>query len=299
MMAASRQPVAWGPVLGALVIGASIAGIVAWRLNLRSLEEQIRAKQKAVKKLTISGGVSPNEDVMAYLTSRQAALEQGYQSWLQLVSVPPLAEAAQADPQLYFQERFHEVQRTLERLSAARGIAVPEQLGFPKDLPPTDTVPRLLAQLSLIQEASEAILEQGVSVLSSLKVEDPEPVADAEGDATEAFLTRLPVRIRLTGSLPSVMKVLAAIHRAKPLIDLRSLHLAPAASDGSSAGPDQLEAELLLARYLVLPSSAAAADAKPLPAAKEKEKGRASTAGKKSVSTKTRRQPTSDTTDEP
>ena len=51
MMASPRQPVAWGPVLGALVIGASIAGIVGWRLNLRSLEEQIRAKQKAVKKL--------------------------------------------------------------------------------------------------------------------------------------------------------------------------------------------------------------------------------------------------------
>ena len=296
-MASPKPPVAWGPVLGALIVGASIAGVIGWRLNLRSLEDQIRAKQKAVKKLTITGGVAPNEDVMAYLTSRQASLEQRYQSWLQLVSAPPLAEAAQADPQLYFQERFHEVQRTLERLSTARGITVPEQLGFPKELPPTDTVPRLLFQLSLIPELSELMLEQGVTVLSSLKVEDPEPVVDAEGDNTDAFLMRLPVRVRLTGSLSSVMKVLGSIHRAKPLIDIRSLHLAPASAEGQAAGSDQLEAELLLARYLVLSSSAAAADAKPLPAAKDA--GQAGTAGKKSPSTKTRRQQKSEKAEEP
>ena len=297
MMASPKTPIAWGPVLGALVVGASIAGVFGWRLNLRSLDDQIRAKQKAVKKLTITGGVSPNEDVMAYLASRQASLEQRYQSWLQLVSAPPLAEAAQADPQLYFQERFHEVQRTLERLSTARGIAVPEQLGFPKELPPTDTVPRLLVQLSLIQELSELMLEQGVTVLSSLKVEDPEPVVDAGGEDADAFLTRLPVRVRLTGSLSSVMKTLASIHHAKPLIDVRSLHIAPASAEGQAAGPDALEAELLLARYLVLSSSAAAADAKLLPAAKEQ--GPAGTTGKKSPSTKARRQQKPEKTEEP
>ena len=277
------RPMAWGPLFVSMAVGVALAGIIGWRINLQSLDEQIKSKQGALKKLTLSGGILPNQEVMDYLVARQTALEQRYQRLVQTVAAPPVADAAKADPQLYFQEQFHEVQRTLERLAAARGIAVPEQLGFPKELPPSDTVPRLLVQLSLMQEAAEVILEQGITVLSSLKVEDPETVPDDEN--TGAFLIRLPVRVRFAGSLPSLLKVLSAIQRSSPLIDVRSLHLlpasmqsnapsaaAPAQTNASSptgqakapvqtvakaSNPDQLEVELLLARYLVSTSEPA------------------------------------------
>jgi hypothetical protein len=155
---------------------------------------------------------------------------------------------AQADPQLYFQERFHEVQRALERLAAARDAAVPEQLGFPKELPPSDTVPRLLVQLALMQELAELAFEHQVSALTSLKVEDPQPVSGEDGEGP--FVMRLPVRMRVTASLPQLMKILGAIEQKRPLIDVRGLRVA------SPPAGDALEVELVLARYLALSSTA-------------------------------------------
>ena len=198
---------------------------------------------------------------MAYLTDRQATMEQRYRYWITLLAAPPLAEAATADPQLYFQEQFHDVQRTLERLATARGVAVPEQLGFPKELPPSETVPRLLAQLSLIQELATLMLDRGVFALSSFKVEDPEAVVAAESGST--LLTRLPLRVRVTATLPQLMSILQALEQSRPHIDLRALRVVPAASPpaparlaspseaaGAQAGSQHLEIELVLARYL-------------------------------------------------
>jgi hypothetical protein len=227
-----------------MAASAALSGIIAWRLNLQSIEGDIKGRRAALKKLVLSGGIPPNQEVMDYLSARQAFLDQRYQSWVKTVDAAPLTEAAKADPQLYFQEQFHEVQRALERLAAARGIAVPEQLGFPKEIPPSDTVLRLLGQLSLIREAAGLILEQGVTTLSSLKVEDPEAVSEEGGD--EPFLVRLPVRVRLTSSLSQLMKILGAMEGSRPFIDVRALHVVSGDASGS------LDVDLLLARYLVM-----------------------------------------------
>ena len=238
-----RRPVAWVPLMGALVVGAVLAGMMGWRLNLQALEHRITEKRSALKKLTLSGGIPPNQEVMDYLSSREVSLEQRYQQWLKRVGVAPPAQTASTDPQLYFQERFHEVQRILERLAAARSVVTPELLGFPKELPPSDTVPRLLVQLSLIQGLAELIFEQGINSLTSLKIEDPETVPEGHEDGS--FLVRLPVRVRVAASLPQLMKMLGALEHVNPLIDLRSLHVVT----GTAA--ESLDVELLLARYLV------------------------------------------------
>ncbi len=246
------QPIAWGPALAALVAGAALAGVFAWHMTLQGIDWQIAAKRSAIKKLVLSGNLPPNQEVADYLASRQTALEARYQLWLTSVATSPAADAAtQADPQLYFQEQFHEMQRALDRLAAARGVSVPEQLGFPKELPPSDTVPRLLMQLSLMQELAELAFEHQVGALSSLKVEDPQPVSGEEGEGP--FVMRLPVRVRLTATLPQLMKILGAIGQKRPLIDVRSLRVT-----GRPAG-DALEIELVLARYL--PLSAMVSDA--------------------------------------
>jgi hypothetical protein len=215
----------------AMVLGAGAAGLAAWRMNLQGLESQVKDKRSLLKKLVLSGGIPPNEEVMAYLQGRQSALAERYQQRVKQVAAPPLAEAAKADPQLYFQQQVHDVQRTLERLATARDIPVPAQLGFPKELPPSDTVPRLLVQLSLMQDVAALVFEQGLTGLSSLKVEDPESVPEEGGEAT--FLIRLPVRLRLTATLPELMKVLAALERVDPLIDVRSIRAQTAASGGA------------------------------------------------------------------
>ena len=255
---AQRRAVPMGPLVAAMAVGASVAAAIFWRLNLSAIDSQVTAKTGALKKLVLSGKIPPNDEVMEYLTSRQDLLKRRYQDWLTRVVPPPVAEAAGADPQLYFQEQFHEVQRTLERLATARAMAAPEQLGFPKELPPSDTVPRLLIQLSLIKEAAALIFEQGVAAVASFKIEDPQPVVQPDG--AEPFLIRLPVRVRVSASLPQLMKVLGVIQRASPLIDVLAIRISPATAQASApaetpattaAAIDSLEVELLLSRYLV------------------------------------------------
>jgi hypothetical protein len=177
-----------------------------------------------------------------------------------------LDDAAKVDPQLYFQERYHEVQRTLERLAVARGLPVPEQLGFPKEIPPSDTVPRLLVQLSLIEEVATLILEQGVTKLSSLRVEDPFIRTDPKEQT--AFIMQLPIRVRLTAAVSKLMTILGALERAKPTIDVRSMRMisgtagvVTAAATGDegtekevSIADPTLDIELVLARYLTIAS---------------------------------------------
>ena len=240
----ARRQVGWALVAVASLAGATIAAIIAWHINLQAIDRQVEGTRARLKKLILSGRIPPNEEVMAYLQARERVLTDRYQQRFVSLTAPPLAAAAAADPQLYFQEQLHEVQRMLERVAVARSIPVPEQLGFPKELPPSDTVPRLLVQLSLIKELAGLVLERGVIGLSSLKIEDPEEVPEAEQE-DRPFLKRLPVRVRLTSTLPQLLNVLGAIEAAKPLIDVRSARLINAAT------PEQLEVELVVARYLV------------------------------------------------
>ncbi len=281
-MVTTRRPTAWVPLASALVVGVAFAGTIGWWWSLHAIDRQVKETRAGVKKLILSGGIPPNQEVMNYLTSRQTSIERAYQHWVKTVAAPPAAAAASADPQLYFQEQFHEVQRTLERLAGARGLAVPTLLGFPKELPPSDTVPRLLVQLSLIQETATVMLEQGASALTSFKIEDPDPVLE-EGGST-VLLTRLPIRVRLSASLPQLMKIFAAMAREKPLIDLSSVRMVSASASSeprptaSQAGltvvqgegnqgikekpvaaaatpAEHLEVELVISRYLLAMSA--------------------------------------------
>ena len=268
MAQAAQLPLAWRPLAAGAAVSVVLSALIGWRLNLQHLDTQITEKRAALKRLVLSGSIPPNQEVMDYFSARQASLEQRYRDWVTRVAAPAVTDAANADPQLYFQEQFHEVQQTIERLAAARSTAVPEQLGFPKDLPPSDTVPRLLVQLSLVEEAARLAFEHGIITVSSLKVEDPQPVA---GDAEEgAFLTRVPVRVRLRSSLPRLMHLLGALHAAKPLIDLRFLRI----QSGSDA--ELLDVELLLSRYLVIPT---AAPNEPSPPAPSETRGASTTRG--------------------
>ena len=268
------KPMPLGAMLTAVLAGAALTSFVVWRANMASLEHAVNAKRAAVKKLALSGGIPPTQDVMDYLTERQQALEQRYNGWLEAIAAPEAAEAAQADPQLYFQERVHDLQRSLEQLAAARQITAPTALGLPKELPPTDTVPRFLSQLQLAQQAVELVFAQDVGAVTSFKIEDPEPIPAEEGSDT--FLLVLPVRIRFAGTLDQTMKVLGALDRVRPLIDVRSVKLAPAADTA------QLDAELLLARYTVMAVTAKPVDSETQSSATKKSKRRTGKSRKRS-----------------
>ncbi len=212
-----------------------------WRAGLLAAERRRTDLERALKTLTVSGRVPPSQEVMTYLRKRHEALVERAEALRRRVVAEPKALEG-ADPQLYYQEQFHAMERTLERLTAARGTATPERLGFPKELPPSDTVPRLLVQVRLIEEAAALVLEQGITGLSAVKVEDPEP-GPAADDGT-VFVTRLPVSLRFRGALPNVLQTFAAVQRLAPLADIRIIRLV------GEEGSDQLDTELVLARYL-------------------------------------------------
>lgn len=244
-----------------------VGGQVFWRFHLQTLDSLIRDKKRAMKKLSISGGIIPDQAVADYLRKRQASIDARYQHWLKRAVAAPAADATVTDLQLYFRERFHEVERALEKAASARNMAVPDRLGFPKELPPSDTVPRLLIQLSLIQEMGTTIIGGGLAQVTSFKVEDPESVPLTE---TDVVLTRLPVRIRLLGSLPQLMQVMAAFEQTHPLVDTRLLRIIAQPSDQAEKEPKQpqlLQAELVVSRYLLasVAANVPSAEGKPAP----------------------------------
>lgn len=230
------------PIASAVVMTAAFLGLAAWRVHLHLLDEQIGLRRAALKRLTVTQGIAPTDDVVSYLKQRDEALRNAFREWLARVVIGEEAKASTADLQLFFQERVHETQRSMERLAAGRSVPAPEMIGLPKELPPTETVPRLLAQLALAQSAATLVLEQGAIAIATIKLEDPEPVNSAEGRAV--LLTRVALRLRMSSTLPQLMRLMEALGRARPLIDVRSLRII------SGTEADRLETELLLARYL-------------------------------------------------
>jgi len=265
-MASPRAPSI--PVLLALVVLlAASGGGAAWFFSIQQLERRIARKRAALKPLQLAGRIPPNRQVNDYLAGRTAAVEAAYASAIKELASTAAALEQSTNPQLYFQERVHDAQRTLERLPAARQPDRPLQLGFPKELPPADVVPRLLVQLSLIEDAAELILAQGHAKLISAKLEDPEPLPPPSEEQA-SFLMRLPVRFRFESSLVALLKILGMVERAKPFIDLQgfSTHLATSSAEETSLSgdsstepsshtasrsPERLEVDLVLARYLV------------------------------------------------
>jgi len=245
------------PVLGTWLLVAAAGGIsLWWRLAVGTLERKIERKQSDLKRLHLGGRLPPNREVLDYLKDRTSAVEAQYHTALAYVAPMPAVVEGQSDLQLHFQQRVHEVQRTLERLATARGMTVPSQLGIPKELPPTDAVPRFLTQLSLIEETAEFLLRiPEISQVVSFKIEDPQALG-AAGDAEDSFLTKLPVRVHLSCSLEALTKILGRLDRTKPLIDLQSLSVAipgTTQSPASSLAQDSkaLEMEFVLVRYFV------------------------------------------------
>lgn len=250
-------------ILLVMVIG--MAGTFAlWRVRLQTLAREISAKKASLKTLHLSDQLPPNPEVVSYLKQRTALLEEKYQAALSRIAPPLDLSQAQGDTQLLFQERSHEVQRTLERLATARSMTAPTQLGFPKDLPPPEAVPRFLVQVSVIEQTAELLMAiPGVTQVESFKVEDPQTVLGAEGDE-DVFLTCLPVRIRLTCPLDVLVKALGALDRADPLVDLQGLRLAALSGEGGEEAKD-LAVELVVARYVVTaPTLPASSDEEPV-----------------------------------
>ncbi len=253
----SHRSLSPGVAAAVLLVAAAMAAGLFWRLTLRGVEREIAQYRTKLTGLRLSGRVPPNREVMAYLTRRMEALQTQYQQARSLIAPAATQQrSSDADPQLAFQERMHEVQRTLERLTTARGIPIPLELGLPKELPPAEAVPRFLMQLGLIEGLAElAMTVDGVSQLVSFKAEDPRVAVPAEksqaGAEPAAFVTALPVQVHLSCSLSALTKLLHLIDRAQPVMALQRVQIVAPGEATAAANQPALDVELIVARYIV------------------------------------------------
>ncbi len=244
------MPRAAKPTQMLLVAGlATLLGVGAlgWWVQVQRLDHLAVEKRKGLKKLQVGDQVPPNQEVVDYFTTRTDALARRYEDALKRLTAGSVTSlvSGQGDPQLYFQQRLYEARGVLERTAKARGMEPPTLLGLPKELPPPDAVPRFLAQVGLMQEAGERIMAlKGVTQVVSLKAEDPQEL-DAIQKGDEPFLMRVPVRVRVQGSIETMATLMALWTRAAPIVEVRELHV--------SATPVQqtLELECVLTQYLV------------------------------------------------
>ncbi|MBI4354122.1 MAG: hypothetical protein HY595_02685 [Candidatus Omnitrophica bacterium] len=239
----------FGQLVLVLVVIAGVGAFAVWRVRLQALDREINAKKTALKNLHVSEQLPPNPQVVEYLKQRTKALEAKYEAALARLAPPLQLGDQQTDTQLLFQERSHAAQRTLERLATARNMTAPTQLGFPKDLPPPEAVPRFLVQVGLIEQAAEAVMAvPGVSRVESFKVEDPQPVVVTS--ELDVFLTQLPIRIRLSCPLETLTKILTALDRADPLMDVQAVRVTTTLTESGEEAEDVV-VELVVARYFV------------------------------------------------
>ena len=132
----------WSALISGGVGTALLIGVVGWRVSLSAMDHQIGQTRQALKRLHVGHQLPPSREVTDYLTTRQRALETRHDATLLMTTDSLAALPGQTVSPLYFQQRVHEVQRLLERVSASRGMNVPLSLGLPKDIPPTEAVPR-------------------------------------------------------------------------------------------------------------------------------------------------------------
>ncbi len=256
MASAARQPASWSWAMVTAAVAGAVAGVVAWQLRLHAIDDMITHKRSAMKQLQLKG-VPPDPEVVDYLTNRETQLESQYREQLAALAPSLPTGESQANSQLYFQERVHDIQQTLDHLATAQGLELPTVLGLPKELPPVDAVPRFLTQLGIIEDTAKLLAAvNGISQVRSFKVDDPQPVPAVEG--AESFLVALPVRIRLTCSLQAVSRLLGVLDRATPAMDLAGVRIVtpptPPSSDapaGPASEPVGLDVELVVARYQV------------------------------------------------
>ena len=246
----ARVPVPLSVLVGAGIVACAAGGVGAW-WQLQVMDRQIEDAVGSVKRLAVTQGIPPTSDVVQYLTARRQRLGEEYAAWQDRVVVPAVVRAG--DPQLHFQERVHDVQRTLERLATARALPVPELLGVPKELPPSDTVPRLLVQLQLIEETVTLLMERDRLVVRSVRIDDPEPMPSEEPGGL--YLHRVPVRVQATAPIDTLMDVLQALGRQQPLVEVSALRVLaqdPGASGAAPSARTPLAIDVTVARYVAV-----------------------------------------------
>ncbi|MCX5692695.1 MAG: Amuc_1100 family pilus-like protein [Candidatus Omnitrophica bacterium] len=234
-----------------LIIFAVLAGIYIFFLSpfLREgrsiIDEELERKISDMKRFITLTGTVPSKESFAKMEKEKNSLEEKFSDLVDFVD-PKKARLSEknAEAGLYFIEKLHSTMKKFESDSAAKGVKLPENLGFGDGLPKDNMVPVLLRQLEIIEFVVEILLKNGGSDVYALKplksIENIEPVSK------KLFYTELPIQISIKTGTKTLMNLLLELKNASPVISVKELHV-------KSIEPDSgdVEISLVLSSFMV------------------------------------------------
>lgn len=233
-----------------LIVLAVLAGIYIFFLSPflkegRSIiDEELDRKIGEIKRSITLTGTVPSRESFAKMEKEKDSLAEKFSGLADFVD-PKKTRLSEknAEAGLYFIEKLHSTMKKFEP-AAARGVKLPENLGFGDGLPKDNMVPVLLRQLETIEFTVEELLKSEGSNVYALK--PLKPIEYIEPVSKKLFYTELPVQISVKTDTKTFMNLLMEFKNASPVISVKELHV-------KSIEPDSgdLEISLVLSSFMI------------------------------------------------
>jgi hypothetical protein len=234
-----------------IIILAVLAGIYIFFLSpfLKEgssiIDEELERKISDMKKFITLTGTVPSKESFAKMEKEKNALRERFSGLVDFVD-PEKTRLSEknAEAGLYFIEKLHSAMKKFESEAVAKGVKLPENLGFGDGLPKDNMVPVLLRQLEIIEFSVGILLKDKGADIYSLKplksIENIEPVSKG------LFYTELPVQISIKTDTKTFMNLLQELKNASPIISVKELHV-------KSIEPDtgDVEISMVLSSFMV------------------------------------------------
>ena len=235
---------------GLIVLGV-MAGTYVFFLNpffkegSSIMDEELERKTAEIKRFVALTGSMPSREAFSKLEKEKKAVEERFSSLVYFVDPEkPRISDKDTEAGLYFIEKLHSTMKRFELESSAKGIKLPENLGFGDGLPKDSMVPVLLRQLETIEFTVATLLKNQKVEIYALKplksIEYTEPLTK------ELFYTELPVQVSLKADTKAVMDLLSGLKNSSPVISVKELHLKSVELDSGD-----IEASLVLSTFMV------------------------------------------------
>ncbi|MBN1794612.1 MAG: hypothetical protein JW844_06575 [Candidatus Omnitrophica bacterium] len=195
-----------------------IAQPVLSHVQGQRMTDTIETDKKMVKRFLLEGDIVPSRQLYQQIEAEQEAFE-GYGAQLRKFLDPGFKSLPRgSESGLYFREALFALEKKLDREAKGAGIEIPKSLGFGTELPPVSEVPRLLKQLTLVEQVVTSFISEGATEISEIQLLEL-PAVDGQN------FEEVPVEVRAVVSHGGLLRVLYALNTAQPAVDIRTLRV--------------------------------------------------------------------------
>lgn len=209
------------------------------------IDEELERKIGDMKRFITLTGTVPSKESFFRMEKEKDSLEENFLGLADFVD-PKKTRMSEKNSEagLYFIEKLHSTIKKFESESSAKGMKLPENLGFGDGLPKDNMVPVLLRQLEIIEFTVGILLKNEGSDVYGLKplksIEYIEPVSK------KLFYTELPVQISVKTDTRTFMNLLLELKNASPVISVKELHVKSIEPDSGDT-----EVSMVLSSFMV------------------------------------------------